>query len=93
MFNEQDKFYSSLSDESISDEDYRHAQTVRETFNCQTIGDYHDLYLQTDVLLLADVFENFRSTAMNTYGLDPARYYTLPGYSWDCLLKCTNVSL
>ena len=86
-------FYSSLTDESISDSDYQHAQEVWTTFNCQTIGDYHDLYLQTDVLLLADVFENFRRTALSTYKLDPAHYYTLPGYSWDALLKLTNVSL
>ena len=89
----QDNFYSSLNDEGITDEDYQHAQMVWETFNCRNLGNYHDLYLRTDVLLLADVFENFRKTAMTTYGLDPAQYYTLPGYSWDCLLKCTNVSL
>ena len=89
----KENFYSSLTDESISDSDYQHAQEVWTTFNCQTIGDYHDLYLQTDVLLLADVFENFRRTALSTYKLDPAHYYTLPGYSWDALLKLTNVSL
>ena len=89
----KESFHSSLSDESISDQDYKHAQEVWTTFNCQTIGDYHDLYLRTDVLLLADVFENFRKTAMKTYELDPAWYYTLPGYSWDCLLKCTNIEL
>ena len=89
----QEAFYSSLSDEGITDDDYKHAQEVWDTFDCRNIGDYHDLYLKTDVLLLADVFENFRQTAMATYGLDPAHYYTLPGYSWDCLLKCTNVSL
>ena len=89
----QSEFYSSLSDESTSDQDYQHAQQVWSTFNCRNIGDYHDLYLKTDVLLLADVFENFRKTAMTTYGLDPAWYYTLPGYSWDCLLKLTNISL
>ena len=87
----KENFYSSLTDESISDSDYQHAQEVWTTFNCRTIGDYHDLYLQTDVLLLADVFENFRRTALSTYKLDPAHYYTLPGYSWDCLLKCTNI--
>ena len=64
-----------------------------DTFDCRNIGDYHDIYLRTDVLLLADVFENFRRTALSTYGLDPAHYYTLPGYSWDCLLKCTNIEL
>ena len=89
----QEAFYSSLSDEGISEEDYKHAQEVWDTFNCANIGDYHDLYLGSDVLLLADVFENFRRTALSTYGLDPAHYYTLPGYSWDCLLKLTNIEL
>ena len=93
MSDSQDKFYSGLSQEGITDDDYQHAQEVWTTFDCQTIGDYHDLYLRTDVLLLADVFENFRKTAMATYGLDPAHYLTLPGYSWDCLLKLTNVEL
>ena len=87
------EFYSKLSNEHITDSAYKNAQEVWDTFDCRNIGDYHDLYLKTDVLLLADVFENFRQTAMATYGLDPAHYYTLPGYSWDCLLKCTNVSL
>ena len=93
MSDSQDKFYSGLSDEGITDDDYKHAQQVWDTFDCTMLGDYHDLYLRTDVLLLADVFENFRRTAMATYGLDPAWYYTLPGYSWDCLLKCTNIEL
>ena len=93
MSDSQDKFYSGLSNEGITDDDYLHAQQVWDTFNCATLGDYHDIYLETDVLLLADVFENFRKTAMATYGLDPAHYLTLPGYSWDCLLKLTNVEL
>ena len=87
------EFYSKLSNEHITDDDYKHAQEVWDTFDCRNIGDYHDLYLKTDVLLLADVFENFRKTAMATYGLDPAHYYTLPGYSWEALLKFTRVSL
>ena len=93
VYNEQVNFYSSLSNQGITDDDYLHAQQVWDTFNCATLGDYHDLYLKTDVLLLVDVFENFGKAAMVTYGLDPAHYYTLPGYSWDCLLKRTNVSL
>ena len=89
----KENFYSSLTDESISDSDYQHAQEVWTTFNCKNLKDYHDVYLGSDVLLLADVFENFRKAAMATYGLDPAWYYTLPGYSWDALLKSTGVSL
>ena len=89
----KESFYSSLSQENISEEDYKHAQQVWDTFSCKSLKDYHDVYLGSDVLLLADVFENFRKTAMATYGLDPAHYLTLPGYSWDALLKCTNVSL
>ena len=89
----KEKFYSSLTDESISDSDYQHAQEVWATFNCKNLKDYHDVYLGSDVLLLADVFENFRRTALSTYKLDPAHYLTLPGYSWDALLKSTKVSL
>ena len=89
----KEAFYSSLSDEGITDSDYEHAQQVWRIFNCTTLGDYHDLYLQTDVLLLADVFENFRRTALSTYKLDPVHYLTLPGYSRDALLKFTRVSL
>ncbi|KAL9975480.1 hypothetical protein ACROYT_G012642 [Oculina patagonica] len=57
---EKEKFYSKLNDENITDKEYEHAQNVWETFGCQTLGDYHDLYVKTDVTLLADVFENFR---------------------------------
>ena len=89
----KEKFHSSLSQENISEEDYKHAQQVWATFNCKNLKDYHDVYLSSDVLLLADIFENFRKTAMATYGLDPAHYLTLPGYPWDALLKSTEVSL
>ena len=68
----KEAFYSKLSDEHISDGDYGHAQKVWETFGCRSLGDYHDLYLRTDVLLLADVFETFRKTCLQQYGLDPA---------------------
>ena len=86
-------FYSKLSDAHISDEDYAHAQKVWETFGCKTLGDYSDLYCRIDVLLLADVFETFRRTCQEQYGLDPAHYYTSPGLSWDALLKKTGVEL
>ena len=57
------------------------------------MGEYHDLYLRTDVLLLADVFEAYRDTSMKYYGLDPAHYFTAPGMSWDALLRNTGVKL
>ena len=60
---------------------------------CRTLGDYHDIYLKSDVYLLADVFENFRFAALDTYGLDPAHYFTLPGFSWDALLRTTAIEL
>ena len=89
----KDAFYSKLTDANISDSDYAHAQRVWETFGCQTLGNYADLYCRTDVLLLADVFENFRKTSQKQYRLDPAHYYTSPGLSWDALLKKTGVEL
>jgi hypothetical protein len=86
-------FYHQLTDEGISEAEYQHASKVWETFGCQNLGDYHDLCLKTDVLLLADVFENFRKTCQGQYGLDPAHYYASPGLSWDALLKKTDMEL
>ena len=83
----KDLFYSKLYDEHILDEDYQHAIKVWDTFNCKTLKDYHDLYLKSDVLLLADVFENFRKTCLKHYKLDPCHYYTAPGLAWDACLK------
>ena len=76
---EKEAFDSKLSVSSISDDDYTHAKNVWKTFHMQTMGDHHDLYLKTDVLLLADVFENFRKKRLEYYALDPAHYYTAPG--------------
>ena len=90
---EKEKFYSSLSGKGITDEEYAHAKDVWATFGCQHFGDYHHLYVATDVLLLADVFENFRKVCQEKYGLDPAHYYSAPGLSWDALLKKTGVEL
>ena len=89
----KEEFYSYLNDEGISDDDYQHATNVWNTFNCETIRDYHNLYLKSDVLLLADVFENFRKTCLKHYNLDPAHYYTSPGLAWDACLKTTGQHL
>jgi hypothetical protein len=89
----KDKFYSALKNEHITDEEYTHAINVWNTFNCKTFKDYLELYSRTDVLLLSDVFENFRSTCIQYYKLDPSHYYSLPGFSWDALLSYSKVEL
>ena len=89
----KEDFYSKLYDEHISEEDYQHAHNVWNSFNCRTLQDYHDLYLKSDVLLLADVFENFRKTCLKHYKLDPCHYYTAPGLAWDACLKETKQDL
>ena len=89
----KEAFYSKLNAAGISDKDYEHAQTVWNEFDCKSFRDYHDLYNVSDVLLLADVFENFRDVCMVNYKLDPAWYYTAPGLAWDAALKLTKVEL
>ena len=89
----REAFYSRLNDEGICNEDYTHAKEVWETFEMKNLKDYHNLYNQADVLLLADVFENFRDICIKNYNLDPAHYYTAPGLAWDVALKVTKVEL
>ncbi|KAK4886133.1 hypothetical protein RN001_002404 [Aquatica leii] len=89
----KEHFFNSLTATHISDDDYLHAETVWREFNISNLAEYSDLYLKTDVLLLADVFENFRHGCMHTYKLDPAHYYTVPGYTWDAMLKFTQIEL
>ena len=89
----KEAFHSILNDSNISEEDYQHAQNVWETFKMKTMRDYHDLYLKSDVLLLSDVFENFRDVCLDNYRLDPIFYYTAPGLAWDACLKITKVEL
>ena len=86
-------FYSRLSDSNISKQDYDHANSVWDTFQMKTMEDYHDLYLKTDVLLLTDVFEEFRNICIRNYKLDPTWYLTTPGLAWDACLKTTHVNL
>lgn len=89
----KDQFFSRLSDSHISDDEYEHAELVWNAFNIQTLGEYSDLYMKTDILLLADVFEQFRQTCHSIYGLDPAHYFTSPGLSFDAMLKMTNIEI
>ena len=89
----KEAFYSKLSEEHVSDKDYERALKVWKHFGIRTLGQYHDLYLRTDVLLLSDVFENFRDLCMEYYGLDPAHYYTLPNFAWDAMLLKTGVEI
>ena len=87
----KEAFYSRLNDEAISDKNY--AQKVWKTFKMKSMRDFHDLYNRVDVLLLTDVFENFRDICIKNYNLDPAQYYTAPGLAWDEALKVTVVEL
>ena len=89
----QKAFYSKLSGKGISEKDYKHVCNVWNTFKMKTFKDYHKLYNETDVLLLADVFENFRNLCLKIYGLDPVYYFTAPGLAWDACLKMTNINL
>ena len=86
-------FYNSLKKEELSEKNYQHCQRVFQMHGFKTFGQFHDLYLLVDVLLLADVFEEFRDFALLNYALDPVHYFTLPSFSWDALLKYTKVEL
>ena len=76
-------FYSNLNLEDISDEDYAHAQKVWDVFEINNLGEYHDLYVQSDTLLLADVCENFRNMSLEIYELDPIYFVSAPGLAWQ----------
>ena len=89
----KEDFYSKLYEENITDKDYARANIVWKHFDIKNLGEYHDLYLMTDVYLLTDVFENFRDMCLNYYGLDSAYYITLPNYSWNAFLSLTGVRL
>ena len=89
----KEDFYRKSYEENITDKDYARANIVWKHFNIKNLGEYHDLYLMTDVYLLTDVFENFRDMRLNYYGLDPAYYITLPNYSWNAFLSLTGVRL
>ena len=89
----REAFYSKLSGKGISEKNYKHVWNVWNTFKMKNFKEYHELYNITDVLLLADVFENFRDICLKIYGLDPVYYFTAPGLAWDACLKITNIDL
>ena len=96
MFNEtslpyKKAFYSKLNSEDITDKDYAHAQEVFKELKLKSLSHYHDLYVQSDTLLFADVFENFINKCIEIYELDSAHFLSAPGLAWQAYLKKTNV--
>ena len=89
----KESFYSNFNMENIEDIDYRHGNNVFNKFKLNNLGEYHDLYVQSDTLLLADVFENFRDMSLKEYELDAAHFLSLPGLAWQACLKKTGVEL
>ena len=89
----KESFYSNLNMEDIDDIDYRHGNNVFNKFKLNNLGYYHDLYVQSDTLLLADMFENFRGMCLKEYELDPAHFLLLSGLAWQACLKKTNIEL
>ena len=89
----KEEFYSNLNMENIDVIDYRHGNNVFKRFELENLGDYHDLYVQSDTLLLSDVFENFRNMCLKEYELYPAHFLSLPGLAWQACLKKTNIEL
>ena len=90
---DKEAFYSSLSIEDNTDADHRHAKRVFKNINNKNLGDYHDLYVESDTLLLADVFENFRQKCIEIYELDPAHFLSAIGLAWQACLKKTKVKI
>ena len=90
---EKEDFYSYLYMEDITDADYAYAKRVCKDFEIKNLGEYHDLYIQSNTLLLADVFENFRNMCINFYELDPVKFLSAPGLAWQAALKKTKVKL
>ena len=90
---EKEEFYSNLNMEDITDADYMHAKRVYKDFEIKKLGEYHDLYLKSDTLLLVDVFENFGKMYLKIYELDPLKFLSTPGLTWQAALKKTEVKL
>ena len=88
-----DTFYSKLNLKNICKEDHKHAKNVWNVFNIKNLGEYHDLYVQSDTTQSADTFEQFRTVCLKEYGLDPAYFCTTPGLAMEACLKKTKVKL
>ena len=89
----KEAFYSELNLENIPDKDYEYVKKEWVAFKIKNLGEYHDLYVQCDTFLLADVFENFRNKCIEIYKLDPAHFLSAPGLAWQACLKMTKVEL
>ena len=90
---EKQEVYSKLNMEEITDADYMHGKRVCKDFQIKHLDEYHDLYLKSDALILADVFENFRKMYLKIYQLDPAKFLPTPGLAWQSASKKTEVKL
>ena len=90
---EKEKFFNKLNNKNISNDEYKHALNVFKTFKCKDLLDYSILYLKTDICHLSDVFQKFSNFAYEKYNLDPRHSYTLPGFSWQSMLKMTKIEL
>ena len=90
---DKEAFYSSLNIEAITDVDHRHAKRVFKSLNNKNLGDYHDLYVQSDTLLPADAFENFRNICIKVYEFDLAHFLSAPGLAWQTCSNKTGVKL
>ena len=90
---EKEDFYNHLNLEDITDADYTHVKRFCKDFEIKYLGEYHNLYVQSDTLLLADVFENFRNMCLKVYEVDPAKFLSAPGLAWQAALKTTKVKL
>lgn len=86
-------YISPLLLQGVQEIDYRRAQMIWKSGNCYNFDDYHDIYLKSDVLILADFFEKFREICMNSYGLEAVHYMSSPGIAWHAMLKMTKVEM
>jgi hypothetical protein len=89
----REAFDNDLSGDKLSDDQWEHVKKVYETFKIDYFEEYHNIYLKTDVVLLADIFQRFREVSYNDYGLDPLNYVSVPGLAWDAMLKMTGIRL